>query len=756
MNELELYYDTVFSYCEGFIAVRGFDESGEDTPFTNWVENKFDTVQENINSINSSITYTHKSQYSCLCIPCTVHERGEGSAVNIYQTQVIVADIDSGDINSKLEHAKNYIGLPSLVIASGGITPEGQNKIHVYWKLDEAIEKEDLEVVKKHRLMLAKKIGADEHFGSMHQPIRIAGSFYHKNNNSKKVKIIEHNDIEYSLCDITEHIEDMPALEGIEYNSSKIIDNALDFNSDKLPMAELLLKQVRAEGADGVSRFEALSRVIGYWLHRHHEGIITMERAVEEIYGYNEARVNPSWDKKKLNTEINSLWNKKTAKKGLPKNIITDVPAYPVSHFLNDDTPMPEDLIAPRLLTPGGLLVLGGAPKVGKSDLLLSLLVHMSSGLPFLGLTPPRPLRIFYLQAEIGYYYLRERLRNMVLSEEILDLVGKNLVITSQCKMLLNEGGVEKVVKSINKSFTDKVDIIVIDPLRNVFDGGDNNSNENDNSAMMQFLQSRIDSLREAINPEAGIIIAHHISKVAKNTFKDDPFQFLSGASSLRGYYTAGLIMFQPDEKLPHKELYFELRNGERIDKKTIAKKSGSWEEIYLASGRMTNENYGQKQDSERRRKYDVILQIIYDEARLGNIYIPAQFAKKFENTSGLGGSSSIERTINTLATKGYIKYFRTLPTDCPIKKSASRSKYGFLCVEDMSYGVPPNSKNANNEEVEIEYYPILPSYYKNFETGGMLEMENPKIWIYHDHKNADLQIPGADLQNIRSGTGLL
>ena len=66
---------------------------------------------------------------------------------------------------------------------------------------------------------------------------------------------------------------------------------------------------------------------------------------------------------------------------------------------------MPNDIIGPRVLTPGGLLVLGGAPKVGKSDLLIALLVHMAAGVPFLGFTPPRPLRIFYLQAEIQYHY---------------------------------------------------------------------------------------------------------------------------------------------------------------------------------------------------------------------------------------------------------------------------------------------------------------------------------------------------------------
>jgi RecA-family ATPase len=65
------------------------------------------------------------------------------------------------------------------------------------------------------------------------------------------------------------------------------------------------------------------------------------------------------------------------------------------------------------VLTPGGLLVLGGAPKVGKSDFLISWLVHMAAGVPFLGFTPPRPLRVFYLQAEIQYHYLRERMQQI-------------------------------------------------------------------------------------------------------------------------------------------------------------------------------------------------------------------------------------------------------------------------------------------------------------------------------------------------------
>ena len=84
---------------------------------------------------------------------------------------------------------------------------------------------------------------------------------------------------------------------------------------------------------------------------------------------------------------------------------------FSLGQLLDDRSALPDDIIAPRVLTPGGLLVLGGAPKVGKSDFLISWLVHMAAGQPFLGFTPPRPLRIFYLQAEIQYHYLRERLK---------------------------------------------------------------------------------------------------------------------------------------------------------------------------------------------------------------------------------------------------------------------------------------------------------------------------------------------------------
>ena len=118
------------------------------------------------------------------------------------------------------------------------------------------------------------------------------------------------------------------------------------------------------------------------------------------------------------------------------------VPVFSAGELIDDTNPFPDDWIGPRILTPGGLLVFGGAPKVGKTDMILSWLAHLAAGLPFLGMTPPRPLKIFYLQTEIMYDYLRERLQNLKFDPAFLPLVKKNLFMTPQIRMLLNEEGV--------------------------------------------------------------------------------------------------------------------------------------------------------------------------------------------------------------------------------------------------------------------------------------------------------------------------
>ena len=410
--------------------------------------------------------------------------------------------------------------------------------------------------------------------------------------------------------------------------------------------------------------------------------------------------------------------------------------AFSLRHMLDDTSPMPDDIIAPRVLTPSGLLVFGGAPKVGKSDFLLSWLVHMAAGVEFLSFRPPRSLRIFYLQAEIQYHYLRERIRQINLPTEISREANDNLVMTPQLKLILNAAGVATVTALITKHFPDGLDIIVIDPIRNVFDGGEAGPSENDNNAMLFFLRDRVEELRDAVDPSAGIILVHHTRKLSKKQVDEDPFQALSGAGSLRGYYSSGMILFRPDEAQPERRLITELRNGPALPTKVVDKQDGQWVEVDQPSERLVRRDYGEKLDAERLRKRDTILQLLYDEAMDGQVYTATQFAERFENSAGLGGRSTISERISVLTTKGYIKFFRN-PEEHGLPE-LSRRRQGYLCVEAMQLGKSQDVVDDVTGEVSEVIHPLLPTHYKCRQSGAVLEVESPDIWVYHDEETAD------------------
>ncbi|CAQ55424.1 putative phage related protein [Wolbachia endosymbiont of Culex quinquefasciatus JHB] len=250
------------------------------------------------------------------------------------------------------------------------------------------------------------------------------------------------------------------------------------------------------------------------------------------------------------------------------------IPFFSMKEYLNDQSSIPKDIVSPRILTQRSLLVLGGPPKIGKSDFLISWLVHMAAGVSFLGMTPSRPLKIFYMQTEIEYEYMKERLQCLQLDPELLAIAANNLIITPKVHLSFCHEEINYIKEIAKERF--KPDILAVDPLRNIFNS--EYGNENDNSAMLFFLQKTLEKLRNAINPNAGIILTHHTKKLSKKMLEEDPFQGLSGAGSLRGFYTTGMVMVAYDEESTRRQIVFELRNGERVPNKLIDKINGSWQ----------------------------------------------------------------------------------------------------------------------------------------------------------------------------------
>ena len=152
---LATYIDVVFGYLEGLFPFRGFADNGSGyngKPYNEWVDISRD---DTVDVISNMASYCSSNGTAAYCIPGTVAKRGQAKAADVVQTQVLVCDIDGGNIAEKLAHATQYLDTPTLIIESGGRTEDGQDKLHVYWKLTEPAEADDLQIVRRLRHELA-------------------------------------------------------------------------------------------------------------------------------------------------------------------------------------------------------------------------------------------------------------------------------------------------------------------------------------------------------------------------------------------------------------------------------------------------------------------------------------------------------------------------------------------------------------------------------------------------------------------------
>jgi hypothetical protein len=239
------------------------------------------------------------------------------------------------------------------------------------------------------------------------------------------------------------------------------------------------------------------------------------------------------------------------------------------------------DYIEPNFAGPGQFILIAGPPKAQKSLLLQEMLVSCAIGAPFLLNTfaVARPLRVFWLQAEMNRKLLRRRAREFDdLTTAERELVGRNLIISERFRMLLSADGVKKVVETIRKAFPagEPPDVIGIDPLANVFDG----DNENDNSQLLKFLTVRLEAIRQAINPSAFIALVHHSAKRTAEDMARDPFSTIRGAGALRGYYDSAIVIFRPSEESKSRKIHFELRGGEAPEPMTAIYSRGRFRHV--------------------------------------------------------------------------------------------------------------------------------------------------------------------------------
>ena len=174
------FHEVVFGDTQGIIALRAFPESSDKnsgkSPMLLWIDND-ETASQRMYDFSMD---AHIRRLASYCIPAIVRQRGKAGNADIYAMQTMLVDIDDGNPAEKLARAVGFFGQPTMLVESGGITVDGYPKLHAYWKLAEPATGDAVRQLVEARHQLAVSIGGDKHFGSAHQPIRIAGSVYHK------------------------------------------------------------------------------------------------------------------------------------------------------------------------------------------------------------------------------------------------------------------------------------------------------------------------------------------------------------------------------------------------------------------------------------------------------------------------------------------------------------------------------------------------------------------------------------------------
>ena len=358
------------------------------------------------------------------------------------------------------------------------------------------------------------------------------------------------------------------------------------------------------------------------------------------------------------------------------------VPTWSGEDLLGDDTPRPPALVEPAILHPGGFAVVAGPPKSMKSLWLQHATALWSVGLPCTGLRPTRPLRCAFLQWEIDYYELRDRMRGVPLP------VGASLdnwratARTTEHPMSwrLDPRGVERAVATVEQWFPDcPPDVIVIDPLANVYDG----ESESDNAAMLAFLHERLEVLRSRVNPDAAIVLVHHARKISRQEMAEDPFNALRGASALRGHYSTGILLHRVHQDSDERRMHFETRSGRGLPSQVVTLEPDvgfqvQGEETVRAAG----ETQAQQWSAEKVRQARTVVGILLREAQDGRLYTERGFADRFgQDVYRLPSSSTVRRLLREMRAKRILMTFEGATVD-----PAAMRGVQHLCCEGMQF----------------------------------------------------------------------
>ena len=166
----------------------------------------------------------------------------------------------------------------------------------------------------------------------------------------------------------------------------------------------------------------------------------------------------------------------------------------------------PDNLIGNRWITRGSSMIISGGTGIGKSSLMMQIIVRWCLGLDFFAIKPVKPLKIGVIQAENDRGDLAEAFRGvthtMRLTGDQMRHLNTNLEFRTET-VRTGDQFLAYARRFIHKS---KLDLIVADPLFSYF-GGD----LSDQSEVSIFLRNKLQPILH--ETKVAWVWMHHVSK---------------------------------------------------------------------------------------------------------------------------------------------------------------------------------------------------------------------------------------------------
>lgn len=381
------------------------------------------------------------------------------------------------------------------------------------------------------------------------------------------------------------------------------------------------------------------------------------------------------------------VWRRKERVKVNPDDVEKVAPSkldkvtfLSAGRLYEDRRPYDPYLVHPQVIGTGDIAMLFGPPKTMKTMMAMDMCISWACGRPWMEMEPCRPLRIVYFNAEIKKDNLRRRMHLLGLDGGEVDHIHQNLFFTDRFVATLGKEFVLESLKGL-RELGGGFDLVVIDPLIDLFPG----ESENDNREVKKYM-NQLKRFASLIDKDAALFLVHHANKGARDSRKEDPFNSIRGGSAIRGSYDTGMAIDWQDERREVLRMSFECRNGPGVEARRMRwdDQEGRFEAMggLHESERVAGEQMGTQWDQEALRKAEVICRLLQEEADKGVLYTQAAFSRKFGSVQyGLGSESTLKRKVQELITKKVIGLFDATRYGGPSPYGRSE---GHLCCAEM------------------------------------------------------------------------